>query len=191
MSTATNLNLNFYDVLKNSYKPTSSAFSKQGYIYDKDLSNHNQQVYYNPKDKKMVLSVAGTHNLKDWGTNAYLATGQLKKTKRYKEAQNTLSKAKQKYQPANTTVAGHSLGGSIGQYIAGGNDKVYTLDKGATIGQKTRANETAFRHSNDLVSLFSATNSRMHTFGIPKVPTVRNALEAHRVDRIKDKNIFI
>ena len=43
------------------------------------------------------------------------------------------------------------------------NDKVYTLDKGATIGQKTRTNESAYRSSGDLVSGMNANSTRMTT----------------------------
>ena len=41
-------NVNFYDVLKAGYKNKKSqegALTKNGYIYDKDLSSHNHQVY--------------------------------------------------------------------------------------------------------------------------------------------------
>ena len=40
---------------------------------------------------------------------------------------------------------GHSLGGTIAGYIGGKGDTVKTLDKGATIGQKVRSNEKAYR----------------------------------------------
>jgi hypothetical protein len=76
-----------------------------GYYLDKKLSNHNQQVYYKPDEKRLLVSVAGTHNLADWGTDLALATGNLKSTNRYKEASDILKKAKHKYNPTNTTVA--------------------------------------------------------------------------------------
>jgi hypothetical protein len=40
-----------YDVINAGYKdPTTqrNTLSKQGFIRDDDLSNHNNQVYYNP-----------------------------------------------------------------------------------------------------------------------------------------------
>ena len=34
-----------------------------GYKLDKELSSTNQQVYYNPEHKKLVVSVKGTNPL--------------------------------------------------------------------------------------------------------------------------------
>ena len=199
--------VNLYKVLKNSYEDKnkqSKAFQNKGYKFDSDLSNDNQQVYFNPKKKKLLYSVSGTHNLSDVGTDAYLLAGKLKDTNRYKEAQNTLEKAKKKYSPSETTVAGHSLGGSISQYIASKKDKVYTLDKGATFGQKTRSNEKAFRQSGDIVSALNANSTRMTTLNRPKsiieatgkligqyVNPIGSILDSHDVDKIKKSKIKI
>ena len=40
------------------------------------------------------MSVAGTHNLRDIGTDFMLGIGKLKNTSRYKEAKLTIDKAK-------------------------------------------------------------------------------------------------
>jgi len=190
------MSLDLYDVLKNSYASQNKqkeAFKKDGYLYDQKLSNHNEQVYYNPNNKKLLMSVAGTHNISDIGTDIYLAAGHLKDTNRYKEAQSVLQRAKQKYNISNATLAGHSLGGLV-QYIGSKNDKVYTLDKGATIGQKTRSNETAYRTKGDVVSLLNANSTRMKTLSNPQFRTnnfLRDAINSHNVDNIKGKNIFI
>ncbi len=190
------MSVNLYDTLKSSYgdKKAKKKIEKQGYIYDKQLSNHNQQVYYNPNDKKLLYNVAGTHNLSDVGTDLYLGLGLLKSTNRYKEAKNNLEKAKSKYNPTNTTVTGHSLGGSISQYIANKNDNVYTLDKGATIGQKTRSNENAFRTNGDVVSLLNANSTRVKTLSNPNFQTgivPLDILNSHNVDNIKKSNIIV
>jgi hypothetical protein len=204
--------LNFHSVLKNSYASRDKqkgAFKNEGYVYDSDLSNGNNSVYFNPKDKKILMSVKGTNpfSLKDIGTDIYLAAGKLKDTDRYKESKNILEKAKKRYNNANATLASHSLGGSISQYIAGKDDKVYTLDKGATIGTPTRGNETAYRSKGDLVSLLSAGNTRMTTLKRPSSigmfrtvgllaggkpgGLVGNALDAHDISNIKQSNIMI
>jgi len=192
-----NNKINLYNALNNSYASRDKqkgAFKNQGYVFDSDLSNDNQQVYYNPGQKKLLYSIAGTHNLRDIGTDAYLMAGKLKDTNRYKEAQSTLEKAKKRYNPSETSITAHSLGGSIGQYIAGKNDKVYTLDKGATFGQPTRGNETAYRTSGDLVSLLSSNNTRMKTLNNPNFRTgilPIDILNSHNISNIKDKNIYI
>ena len=191
------MSLDLHDVLKNSYAPQNKqkeAFKNKGYLYDSKLSNHNEQVYYNPNNKKLLMSIAGTHNIKDIGTDIWLGAGYLKDTNRYKEAESVLKRAKQKYNISNATLAAHSLGGAIGQYIASKDDKIYTLDKGATIGQKTRSNEIANRTAGDLVSLLNANSTRMNTLKNPQIRTnnfIRDAFNAHNVDNIKGKNIFI
>ena len=189
--------MDLHKVLKNSYasrKKQKKAFLKDGYRYDKFLSNDNEQVYYNPNNKKLSMSVAGTHNLSDFGTDIWLAGGLLKNTSRYKEAESTLKRAKQKYDVKNATLAAHSLGGAISQYIASKGDQVYTLDKGATIGQKTRSNEKAYRTSGDLISILNANSTRMKTLKNPQIRTgnvIKDAYNAHNVDNIKNENIMI
>ena len=201
--------LNFHSVLANSYSTRDKqkgAFKNEGYVFDSDLSNGNNSVYFNPKDKKILMSVKGTNpfSLKDIGTDIYLAAGKLKDTDRYKESKNILEKAKKRYNNANATLASHSLGGSISQYK---DDKVYTLDKGATIGTPTRGNETAYRSKGDVVSLLSSGNTRMTTLnrpsGIGMYRTigllaggktgglVGNALDAHDIANVKNSNIMI
>lgn len=194
----TGLDLN--DVLKTSYKKQSdqkNALSKHGYEFDSSLSNGNQQIYYNPTTKKLINSVTGTHNLSDWGTDAMLAVGNLKGSKRYKEADNTLKNAKKKYGVESATVVGHSLGGSIGQGIASKNDQFFGLDSGYTIGQKTRSNNGNFHHfrtKGDAVSLLSGNSSNMQTLNNPNkssglIPL--DALRAHNINNIAPGAITI
>jgi len=191
--------INLYNALKNSYSDRNkqkSAFVKEGYVFDSDLSDNEKQVYYNPKDKKLLYTVKGTNplSLRDIGSDIYLAFGHLKDTNRFKEADATFKKAKLKYKPQESVLAGHSLAGGIVQYIAGKNDKVYTLDKGATIGQKTRSNENAFRTEGDLVSIFNANSTRMKTLKNPHKASgffPLDVLKAHDVNNIKDSKIFI
>lgn len=191
--------LSLHKVLKNSYDTKNkqkNAFKNDGFVYDSDLSNHEHQVYYNPKEKKMLYSVKGTNlfSPKDIGTDIYLASGHLKDTSRFIEEKNNLEKAKKRYNPTNTTIAGHSLGATLSQYIAGKNDKVFTLDKGATIGQKTRSNETAYRTQGDAVSALNVNSKRMTTLKNPYWKTGIIPLDAyfsHDVDNIKGKNIFV
>jgi hypothetical protein len=53
--------------------------------------------------------------------------GGFRDTTRYKDADETLKKAKAKYNPADVSITGHSLGGRIVQDIAKKSDKVYAL----------------------------------------------------------------
>ena len=154
--------VSLHNVLPNSYKSKPKE-KMDGYELDKSLSNHNQQVYYNPNEKKLLMSVAGTHNLRDVGTDLMLGIGKLKNTSRYKEAKSIIDKAKNKYNPMNTTVTGHSLGSSIANYIGNKNDQIIGLNGGYTIGQKTRANTQNYRTGGDLVSLFGAGQKHVKT----------------------------
>ena len=169
-------NIDLHEALKYSYADKSkqmTAFKKQGYNYDSMLSNHNQQVYYNPNEKNLIVNVAGTHNLRDVGTDVYLAAGKLKNTNRYKEANKIFKQAKQKYGPTNTKV----------------NDKVYTHNKGATIGQKIRSNETHFRTKGDLVSLLNANSARTKNLSNPNL--FKDPYNAHLVNTLKYKKIKV
>jgi hypothetical protein len=192
-----------YTALKASYADTATqktSLGKYGYQRDDDLSNHNQQVYYNPIQHKILYDIAGTHNLSDVGTDLYLAAGHLKDTNRYKEADSTLKKAKSKYGVSEATVTGHSLGGSIAGYVANKQDKVITLDKGATIGQPIRSNEKAYRTSGDAVSVLNAGSRGMTTLPNPNksirtgnaiLDIAGNILNAHNVSNVKNSSIFL
>lgn len=184
-----------YDVLKAGYDKTRrNDLNKYGYNYDSMLSNSNQQVYFNPNENKLLVNVAGTHNLQDVGTDIYLAFGDLKSTNRYKQARDTLNKAKEKYGVDSATVTGDSLGGAVSQYIAGKNDKAITYNKGSTIGQKTRGNESAYRIEGDVVSLLSSNAKRSKTLDNKAKTTfnpITNILNRHYVDNLKGRDIFI
>lgn len=185
-----------HTVLKASYGDAHSLekLKKHNYKLDTDLSTNNEQVYYNDKKKKLLFSVAGTHNLADVGTDAYLAFGHLKDTNRYKEAGSALERAKKKYNPQETTIAGHSLGATIAGYISKADDKVVTLDGGYTIGQKTRPNNQAYRTSGDAVSLLGSGAKHMTTLKNPLKSTgsvLVDAYRAHDVNNIKGQPIIV
>lgn len=150
--------LSFHDALKISYedkKMSKKDMMKKGYYLDNKLSHGHERVYYNPNDKKLLMTVQGTSSLYDWGVDSMLAIGQLKHTNRYKEAHQRLRDAKKKYGiPA--TIVGHSLGGAISGYISQSDDIVKTYNKGATIGQKIKNNETHYRTHGDVVSAFNS-----------------------------------
>jgi len=180
-----------YDTLKAGYgsKENEEHLKHRGFTRDHQLSNKNEQVYYNPRNNKLLYNVSGTHSLSDVGTDAYLAFGHLKDANRFKEAKSNLEKAKQKYNVDKASISGHSLGGAISEYIAGKNDKVTLLDKGATIGQPTRNNEKSYRTAGDLVSYFA---SKTKTLKNPNHGlSAWNPLSAHNVDNIKDYKIRV
>ena len=186
-----------HDVLKNSYAK-NKAKSMKGYNLDESLSNHNQQVYYNPTKKSLLYSITGSHNLynlSDVGTDLYLAAGHLKDTNRYKQADKTLKQAKQKYGVNKAIIAAHSLGATLSGYVGNPDvDSIYTLDKGATIGQPVRKGEKAYRTSGDVVSLLNANDPHMKNLINPNQETgrfIKDALNAHNVSNVANSNIHI
>jgi hypothetical protein len=182
--------------------------SKRGYVRDNELSSGDHQAYINKKNGKLLFNVTGSHNLSDAVTDGYLAFGGLKNTKRYKEADKMLKKAKEKYHPTSTSVIGHSLGGSIAGLISSKSDHVTTLDKGATIGSRIRSNENGFRTAGDAVSVLNSNSKRMTTLknDNKKGSLVGNVLggitggifnraidayKAHDINNIKNEKIFV
>ena len=136
--------------------------------------------------------------------------GGFKDTTRYKEADETLKAAKAKYQPADVSITGHSLGGRIVQDIAKKSDKVYALDAGSTIGQSVKGgpNRNIFRTSGDVVSGTTAFNKNVTTIPNPHTRKIIPALltgnpntiglaaaidsfHAHNIENIKGTNIFV
>lgn len=187
--------VNLHSVLKAGYgdKKKQEAFAMEhGYIRDPN-SNDNQQIYFHPPSKSLLVNVTGTHNISDIGTDIALVAGKLQDTQRFKLAKQAIASAKEKYQPASTTLTGHSLGAGIIQQGASKDDKVVVLDSAMTVGQKVRKGQNIYRASGDVVSLFGAGSKDVKTIkGKERLGGgIRNTLEAHKVDKIKDKNIFI
>ncbi len=167
------MTVKLYDAIKSSYgnKKSKNKILAEGYIKDKKLSSDNQKVFYNPGDKKLLVNIAGSHNLKDVATDVNLAFGNLKNTSRYKEAKKVLEKAKKKYDGSDVTVTGHSLGGSIGAGITSKKDKFLGFDSGYTFNQQTRGYDGHHQHyrtAGDLVSILGANNKDMQTLKGPK-----------------------
>jgi hypothetical protein len=242
--------LTLYDSLRVGYIPNENEKAKEmikyGYQIDKGLSNDNQQVYYNPDNKKLLYNITGSHNLTDWansdlklalginknvgkpiierGIEAVLPNawkkgfdrgyenvfGGFKDTTRYKEADETLKKAKEKYNPSNVDITAHSLGGRIAQDISKNTDNIHVLDSGQTLGQKVKGgpNKNIYRSSGDVVSLASAWNANVKTLANPHTSRIIPALftadpkkiaiagaidafNAHNIENIKNSKIFI
>jgi hypothetical protein len=171
-----------------------SKLNKQGFIIDKSLSSRNQQVFYNPKEKKLIYNVSGSHSLHDWlVTNPYLAVGKLKQTRRYQQAHQGLRQAKEKYKiPA--LVTGSSLGGAVASGIGQKEDRIVTYNKGATFGQKTRDIETSYRIRDDPVSVLSSFDKNTKTLSNNNVKTpftLLNSYNSHMAHNLKGRNIIV
>lgn len=184
--------MNLHSVLKEGYK-SKTKDNLNGYVLDRKLSDHNNKIYYDQTNKKLLHNVVGSHNLSDWVDNAKLAIGfGFKESKRYKDSHKKLRQAKEKYGINNATVVGHSQGGFTAGMISGKNDKVISLNKAATLGQKVRNNERAYR-TDDIVSVLNARSK--HMTNLPSVSKTGilplDLYNNHNVDAIKKDKIFI
>jgi hypothetical protein len=127
------------DVVMNKLEP-------YGYTYDKELSTKENKVFYNPNERNVVMSVAGTDmfNIRDLGTDAYLGLlGQsgLKQTNRYKEAEDVMTKVRGKYKGAKKTLIGHSLGSAIINTLANEDEYVKGFGTGSGIFKTKRQSD--------------------------------------------------
>ena len=190
--------ITLYEVLKNTYKSPAeqeNSLTKYGFNYDKELSTADIGIFYNPESEIMLFGGRGSSKLADIKTDVSLTLGNLKGTRRYKNAEKKLKLAREKYNPKKTVLYGHSLFGTIVSYLGskGAGDTVYTFNKGATIGQKTRSLEKAYRTKGDIVSLASKGGKNVKTLS-KKFMTqdlISPALSAHRTEQIQGRDINI
>jgi len=187
-----------YDALKASYETNEQAkqrLVKDNFVLVKDLSSHNQKVFYNPITKKLLLTIAGTHNLHDVGTDVYLALGKIKDTNRYKEAKDVLEKAKKYFPNAKSIdIAGHSLGAKLSSELKA--DKITTYNKGATFGDKINKNEKSYRTEGDVVSTLASNQITLprqtkNLRGQDNHPTVPTFFKSHNLENLRDSQIKV
>lgn len=117
-----------------------------GYLHDKELSTDLNKVFYNPSDKRVIFSVAGTNikSLRDIATDAYLAflgTSGLKSTNRYKEAENVMKNVREKYPKSKKTLIGHSIASSIVSTLAEKDENVKGFGTGSGLYPEKKKGE--------------------------------------------------
>lgn len=161
---------------------------------ENDLSNKNNQIYYDKSNNKLIQNVKGTNpfSLQDIGTDIYLGLGKLKDTNRFKESKRILEKAKQKYPNAKTTVVGHSLGKNIAELISDkkkdnfvGVNGYYQPFTGTTSNNGRFKN---YRNQFDVVSLFGANKTNVRN--LRSSNNALSLLNNHSVDSLPN-NIFV
>ena len=191
------VNMPLHKALKLSYlddnKKKKKLLKKYGFRLDEDLSSHNQTVAYNPGNQRMLYSVAGTHNMDDLKTDLQLAFGNLKRTKRYTEAVNTLDRAKNKYKGSKENIiTGESLGGTITSYLPyDDKTRAFAVNSGYTIGQQSRnrgGRLTNYRVKGDLISGLSAGHKFQNTLDI-NVPKRGKTREEQFINEAYDRHV--
>ena len=192
--------IQLYKALKIGYtrdlKKQRQALKNYGYVIDTDLTRPREQVVaYNPLAKKLLVIENGTDpkSVKDLGTDLLLATGSIKDTRRYVDAKNAITKARQKYDvPAeNINIIGHSLGGQITNMVVPNGANAYNYNPAYTPNQKVKSNIHNFRTEGDIVSAFSPKET---TKVLPNTHEgdkgVNYLLKSHEVENIKDLPVY-
>lgn len=164
-----------------------------GYVLDKQLSNNERMVAYNPFTKKVIFVENGSSTnplspqfYEDWRNNIQnIPTGTFDYTPRFQSAKSAYLKAKKKYE-APITLVGHSQSAVSVNDLTQKGDKGYTLN-GALIKQKDNPNVTNYRIKNDLVSAL-ANQSDIKTLHTAEN---KNPLASHAISNIKNVPIFL
>ena len=146
-----------------------------GYRLDPELSNEFGITLQTP-DNKSILAYRGTAGISDIESDIAIATGRHRLPKdiidrgnkiqensllpqRFSDAQALYEKVKATY--GDVVLTGHSLGGSLADYIGRNNDeKAITFNQGDSIFGKAvenqkKSNTTAYITDSDLISLSS------------------------------------
>lgn len=113
------------DDIKLDAKLSNAAYSQtplvEGWVRDKELSNENRSVY--SKDGKAKVAFTGTNFKKkrwidDVGTDLLVGLGLQDYSSRLRNAKKTAELTAKKYGAENTSLTGHSLGGSQSAYVS-------------------------------------------------------------------------
>jgi hypothetical protein len=191
-------------ILKLSYEPNEQRRAKVlkrfGYILDKELSNPEHIVAYNPFAKDLLYVPRGTElkhggnifDNRDLQTDIILGAGGLKQTKRFEEEKNTILKAKKKYGEDRVIFAGHSLaGGLLNQMpvdVITERDKVITYNAPIL---KSRKNATNYRTQGDIFSVFNPTATTLPNDNPISARLGDYLLKAHQLENLQSENIFV
>jgi hypothetical protein len=143
-----------------SYKRNGEARkigSNQGYNLVDNFSNGEHKVFTDSKGNPYV-AFTGSRKVGDWGTNAAIALGLGRFTKRFQDSKKLVENVRKQYGNKPITTIGHSLGGGLAEFAGNKADKVITLDKAigiGGIGKNISRNQTDIRSGSDPVSVLN------------------------------------
>ncbi len=171
------------------------------WILDKELSNANAKVYYNPKTNEAVVAHRGTQGASDWGNNVAYALGAYKLTDRYKQGKSVQDKTEKKYGKKNISTLGHSQGSILARELGGDTKEIINVNPAYSF-EKPKKNEYNIRSENDVVSsayapvakareILFPEYSKKHDIKIPSdsVTDVLGNHSADVLDKLGDKEI--
>jgi len=139
------------------------------WVLDRELSNSEAAVYYNPSTRKAALALRGSQGATDWlVNNPALALGVYKWTPRYKRGKDIQQKVNNKYGKENVDTVSHSQSGQLAHELnrEGLVHSSIEINPARRLGQSVLENETVIRHPLDVVSAFVPTgwnSGKIHT----------------------------
>lgn len=141
----------------------------ENFTIDKDLSDRNRKVFYNPTTKEVVVSERGTelkdkkNRYKDIQSDALLFLGLENYDPRVKQSKRKLNAIADKYSDADITYTGHSLGGQVASVVAKDKrvKKAITYNKGfSPLSDRGTGKATNYYTQGDLISNVGALLSK-------------------------------
>ena len=108
------------------YKGKDRKMEYEGYLHDNQLSDSRHGIYVNPNKNHIILAVRGTRTDLSLDSQEDLIDSDLggivfsdiTATKRYRQAQDKLRQAQEKYKSSKVDLTGHSLGGRVVEELA-------------------------------------------------------------------------
>lgn len=168
--------------------PTERPETLNNFTLNPSLSNERIAVYTSDKDKRVQIGLRGTANLQDVATDITAVIGGKRESNPYfKSAEETVQKVREQFPSYGISVAGHSLGGSVGREIAKKNPdvKVFGFNPGASVQDALTPNPDNFytiRNRMDIVSALDNPSNVSGTFY-----SERNPLRAHGIGTFLSK----
>jgi hypothetical protein len=111
----------YFYASKQAYKPPQDRLKQlHGYNYVSDMSNPEAAVYVNHDQKKVLIAFRGTvaWNWEDIKTDIFgIALGNTKNSARFQRSKQLANKVYNVYRGYKVETTGHSLGGSLAQYV--------------------------------------------------------------------------
>jgi len=173
-----------YKSIKNGYSYPKIEDLDDGFVFSKNGSDKEIQLYVNEKEKRIIINFIGTYTLFDWSNNYSYVIGKYKDTKRFKRAMEAFLKITDDYPNYKVVLVGHSQSAVITNLLNRDfPNRIYEVINlnGANLGENERDNEYNIRSKMDLVSLLHKPTSR----DIIIDNKTNNILTEHKPDILK------
>ena len=153
------LNVSYDDNLK-----AKDILENKGYIFDEDLSNEKQKVFYDPKTDTPKIVFKGTTDMNEWLRNPLIPLSLEFLDPEFTESKNLVKQVTDKYK-SKPDLYGHSRGATKSLYNSSLANQVYTYNKpsklfGSYIFDDTPNNVHNYRATFDPVSALDVLKSK-------------------------------